>query len=136
MRAAALTLALMLTLAGCATPVEYGVGSKATTDKDTRVAIDERPDGFTVSVLYDRYQFIPETAAVMAACRQALLASAHDHAEKKGRRIRPINEQRIRISTGRNGFTGITSCEASVPVQWLLLDEPVPPPVEVPATRI
>jgi hypothetical protein len=111
-------LAVLLCMAGCATPVEYGTQPKATLDRDTRYTVDERPDGFTASVSYDRYQFIPETAAVMAACKSALMALAYDVADRRGRKIEPLNEQRIRISTGRNGLTGITSCEASVPAVW------------------
>lgn len=104
-------------LAACTTPMPQG-GPKADVDRDTGVSVQERPDGFVVSVAYSRYQFIPETQAVMAACRSQLLATAHDVAERKGRAIQPIDEQRIRISTGRNGLTGTTSCEASVPVMW------------------
>lgn len=33
-------------------------------------------------------------------------------------KIEPVNEQRIGVSMGRNGLTGMTSCEASVPVIW------------------
>lgn len=102
-------------LAGCATPSAQAPG---TTDKDTAVRIDERPDGFNVSISYSRYQFIPESVAVQAACKQALTATAYDVADQRGKKIEPVNEQRIRISMGRNGLTGITSCEASVPVSW------------------
>lgn len=110
-------LAAAAMLAGCATPAQYS-DNKATIDRDTSYSVQDRSDGFTVTVAYDRYQFIPETSAVMAACRSALLATAYDVADKKGRAIEQINEQRIRISTGRNGLTGITSCEASVPVVY------------------
>jgi hypothetical protein len=116
MKALAAAFALHL-LAGCATPIQQG-GEKTAVDRDTRYSVEEHADGFSLAVHYDRYQFIPETSAVMAACRSNLLALAHDVAQKKGREIRPVNEQRIRISAGRNGLTGITSCEASVPVQW------------------
>ncbi len=87
-------------------------------DKDTFYAVDERPDGFSLTVQYSRYQFIPESGAVATACQAALKALAWDIAEKRGKKIEPVNDQRIRVSMGRNGFSGITSCEASVPVQW------------------
>ncbi len=32
--------------------------------------------------------------------------------------IVPINDQEVRISMGRNGLTGITSCSASVPAYY------------------
>jgi hypothetical protein len=43
---------------------------------------------------------------------------AHDIAENRGKKIQPINEQRIRLSFGRNGFTGITSCSATAPADF------------------
>lgn len=112
---ASLVIAAML-VAGCTTPMPQG--GRAEDDRDTGVTIQDTPDGFTVAVTYSRYQFIPETSAVATACRSQLLAAAHDTAARKGRAIEQINEQRIRLSTGRNGLTGMTSCEASVPATW------------------
>jgi len=89
-----------------------------TYDKHTQYAIEDRDDGYTVSVYYSRYQFISESAVVAIACRQALMAIAHDVAEQRRRRIEQLNEQRIFISMGRNGITGITSCSATVPVRY------------------
>ena len=109
-----LCLACVL-LAGCTGPVPK-IGGVA--DRDALYKVERRPDGFTISTTLSRYQFIPESAAVQAACKQGLMATAHDYAESFQRKIEPINEQRIRISMGRNGFTGITSCEASVPAVW------------------
>ena len=108
-------VAIAVGLGGCATPSAQTPG---VIDKDATVKVDERPDGFNVSISYSRYQFIPESVAVQAACRQALTATAYDVADQRGKKIEPVNEQRIRISMGRNGLTGITSCEASVPVSW------------------
>lgn len=112
MRAVLLAVAV-LTLSGCATPAPGGGSAR-----DTEYTATDTPEGFVVAMAYSRYQFIPESGAVQTACRQALMASAHDEAAKRGRKIEPINEQRIRISMGRNGLTGMTSCEASVPVAW------------------
>ena len=106
---------VVMALVGCATPAPQG-GTAA--DRDAQYKVEDRPDGFLLSITYDRYQFIPESSAVAAACKQQLTATAFDVADKKGRKIEPVNEQRIRLSMGRNGFTGITSCEASVPVVW------------------
>ena len=61
---------------------------------------------------------IPETQAVVEACKSALLSAAYDYGEGKGRSIQRINEQRIKLSTGRNGLSGMTSCSASVPVEY------------------
>lgn len=113
-----------LTMAGCALPVPMTEPVSQTTepmtayDRDTDYAITPREGGYSVAVKYSRYQFIPESAVVADACRRMALAIAHEHAEKARRPIHQVNEQRLVISTGRNGLLGITSCEASVPVEW------------------
>lgn len=103
---------------GCATPVGHTNIPLATYDKDTEYGIEERIDGFSITVYYSRYQFIPEGDVVAIACKSQLTAIAWEYAENKGREIEPVNEQRVRISMGRNGFTGITSCQANAIVKW------------------
>lgn len=103
---------------GCATPVSHTNQSLATYDKDTEYGIEKRDDGFGITVYYSRYQFIPESSAVATACKSQLTAIAWEHADKVGKQIVPINEQRIRISMGRNGVTGITSCQATAVANW------------------
>lgn len=105
-------------LAACATPVSHTNIPLSTYDKNTQYGIEERPDGFGITLYYSRYQFIPESDAVATACKSALTSIAWEHAEKKGKHIEPINEQRIRLSMGRNGFSGITSCQAFGVVNW------------------
>lgn len=109
-------IALMLT--SCATAVRQSTAPLSQYDKNTQYGIEERPDGFGISVYYSRYQFIPESDAVALACKQALTSIAFEHADKQGRDILPINEQAIRISMGRNGLSGITSCSAYAPARW------------------
>lgn len=87
-------------------------------DKDTEYAVEEKPAGFSLTVYYSRYQFIPESSAVATACKSTLTSLAWELAEKRGKQISPINEQRIRISMGRNGLSGITSCQANTEVSW------------------
>lgn len=118
MKLAIVLVAACAVLAGCATPVPQGSGPPQTSDKDTSYTVADTANGFTLAVAYSRYQFIPESSAVASACKQALTATAYEVADKRGRKIEPINEQRIRLSMGRNGFTGITSCEASAPIAW------------------
>jgi hypothetical protein len=105
-------------LSGCATPMRYTERPMIQYDRDTEYAIEERQDGFTITIYYSRYQFIPESSAVASACRSALTSLAYDHADRTKRKIEPINEQRVRLSMGRNGFTGITSCSAQAVVNW------------------
>lgn len=105
-------------LTGCATPASYTAAPMSTYDRDTEYAIENRDDGFAITVYYSRCQFIPESSAVATACKFALTALAHEVAEKGGHQIEPIDEQRIRLSMGRNGFTGITSCSAQAVTKW------------------
>jgi len=108
----------MLVLSGCATPVVQTDRPMTQLDKDTHYAVTDRPDGFDLAIAYSRYQFVPESAAVATACRAALTSTAWEVAKQRGKQIHPVNEQRIKLSMGRNGFSGITSCSASAPVEW------------------
>lgn len=105
-------------LTGCATPVKQSTAPLVQYDKNTKYGVESRPDGFGISIYYSRYQFIPESDAVAIACKQALTSIAYEHADKQGRQIEQINEQAIRISMGRNGLSGITSCSAYAPIKW------------------
>ena len=107
-----------LLLVACATPVSHTASQMNTYDKDTEYVVDERADGFALTISYSRYQFIPESSSLTIACKSALTALAWDISERKGKKIRPLNEQRIRISLGWNGLTGITSCQANAIVEW------------------
>ncbi len=113
-----LYISLLILMAGCAKPVSYTDLPMTIYDKDTKYSIMERKDGFTLTVSYSRYQFIPESASVATACKSQLTAIAWEHSDKLGKEINPINEQRIKISMGRNGVVGITSCQANVNVKW------------------
>lgn len=110
--------ALVVYLTGCATPVSHSSVPMTRYDKDTEYNIVENPGGFALTVYYSRYQFIPESSSVMEACKQQLTSIAWEHAESKGKKIEPVNEQQIRVSAGRNGLSGITSCQAYAPVKW------------------
>lgn len=112
------TLLLSVLLSACATPVSHTNTPLSTYDKDTEYGVEERADGFGITVYYSRYQFIPESDAVATACKSALTSIAWEVADKKGKQIDPINEQRIRISMGRNGLSGITSCQAFAAAKW------------------
>lgn len=112
------SIACVAVLSGCAAPTTYTSAPFIQYDKDTEYAVEDRPNGFDISVNYSRYQFIPESASVATACKQALTSIAHEEADKRKRKIETINEQRIKISMGRNGFAGTTTCAANVQVLW------------------
>lgn len=110
--------AVALALAGCATPVSYTNAPMVGYDKNTEYAFEEKPGGFDLTVYYARYQFIPESDAVATACKAALMSLAWELAEQRGKKIQPINEQRIKLSMGRNGFGGMTLCSAFTTASW------------------
>ena len=86
--------------------------------KNAKYTIEVQPGGFVVHVSYSRYQFIPESNVVAAECKSAVTSIGWEYAEKQGRQIEPINEQRISVSMGRNGLKGTTTCDASAPARW------------------
>lgn len=112
------TVILPLVVGGCATPVSHTNVPLSTYDKDTEYSIEDNSNGFAITVYYSRYQFIPESSALAAACKSSLTSIAWEMAEKRGKKIKPINEQRIRMSMGRNGLSGITSCQAMAIAEW------------------
>jgi hypothetical protein len=114
-----ITLAFTLSiLFGCTTPVSHSDIKLTVYDKDTDYGVDEKENGFGLTIYYSRYQFIPESNAIVVACKSMLTSIAWEIADKKRRKIAPINEQRIRMSMGRNGLSGISSCQASAVVEW------------------
>jgi hypothetical protein len=113
-----LAILAVLLVSSCATAVRQSEAPLSQYDKNTKYGIESRPDGFGISVYYSRYQFIPESDAVAMACKQALTSIAFEQAEKQGKEINPINEQAIRLSMGRNGMSGITSCSAFATAKW------------------
>lgn len=113
-----LPLAAIVAFAGCATPVRHIDGPMRDFDKNTQYTVIDRPDGFALEVRYARYQFIPESDAVAVACKQQALAVAYAEADRRGRKLAPINEQRMQVSMGRNGLSGITSCRAMAVAEY------------------
>ncbi|QYK07582.1 hypothetical protein [Shewanella mangrovisoli] len=111
-------LVMVFSLSNCATPEVHTDVALVSYDSDTKYGVEDRSDGFQITVYYSRYQFIPESDAVATACKSQLTAIAWEYSDKQGKEIEPINEQRIRISMGRNGFSGITSCRADVITKW------------------
>ena len=104
----------IFTFASCATPVGYAEKPMARYDKNTTYRVDDNSDGFTVTMFYSRYQFIPESDAVALAAKSNLTTLCHEIADSKGRQIENINEQRVKMSMGRNGVTGVTSWTGTV----------------------
>jgi hypothetical protein len=103
---------------GCATPARYTNSPQATYDKHVEYAIDTRDDGFSIRVSCLHSHPLPDNDAVADACKIALTTIAQEYAENNGKKIQPINEQRIEISMGQNGVNEITTCSANALAQW------------------
>lgn len=97
-------------LGGCATPIKHTEKPMTRYDKNTTSRVDETSTTMTVSVYHSRYQFIAEANSVIQEAKSAAMAIARERAAAQGRKIKPIDEQSVRVSTGRNGLSGITSC--------------------------
>lgn len=105
-------------LAACTTPADVSRPLTEAADKNADFTVRDTPSGFTVEVKYSRYQMIPQTDALLATCRSLVTARAYDEAKLRGGEIQPINEQAVRVSTGRNIVNGRTACNAFAEATW------------------
>lgn len=105
-------------LAACTTPADVSQPLTAGGDKNARFDIKDTANGFTVDLRYSRYQFVPEADALLVACGSIATTRAYEEAKRRGREIQPINEQTLRVSTGRNIINARTSCRAFVEAVW------------------
>jgi len=113
-----LVILISLGLISCTTPLRYTDKPLHPYDRDTQYRIDDVSNGFVITIYYSRFQFYPELSALALACKSALTSIAYEHAQKRNRNIKPINEQMIKLSTGRNIAAGVTSCSATVQAQY------------------
>jgi hypothetical protein len=105
-------------LSACTTPADVSKPLTAGGDKNAKFDIKDTATGFTVDVRYSRYQMIPELDALLVACRSIVTTRAYEEAKRRGRDIQPINEQTIRVSTGRNILSGRSACRAFAEAIW------------------
>lgn len=113
-----LVLGAALALSACTHPADVSRPLTEVPDKNAKFTLHDTPTGFTVEVRYSRYQFVPEASALLVACRSLVLARAHDEAKRRGREIEPIDEQTVRVSTGRNIVNARTACRAFAEAKW------------------
>jgi hypothetical protein len=105
-------------LAACTHPAGASRPLAEVGDKNAHFAIKDTLTGFSVDVKYGRDQFVPEAGALLDACRSLVTSRAYDEAKARGREIGPINEQTIRVSTGRNIIKARTACRAFAEAKW------------------
>lgn len=111
-------LAALTLLSACTTAADVSTPLAAGGDKNAKFDIKDTANGFTIDLSYSRYQFVPEADALLVACRSIATTRAYEEAKSRGKEIQPINEQTLRVSTGRNGLSGRTSCRAFVEATW------------------
>lgn len=109
-------LVVPLCLAACET-VPPPPPPSATSQNVTH-RVDDSADGFTVSITYSQYQFVPDGGAVEAAGKIALVNLVHETARQRGKAIERINNDDIFGSISRNGLTGMTSWSGSARAQY------------------
>jgi hypothetical protein len=111
-------VATMLAITACTHPADVSRPLLEAGDKNAKTEVKVTPTGFTVAVRYSRYQFVPETSALITACRSIAVGRAAEEAKQRGREIEPIAEDAIRVSTGRKILNARTSCRAFADVRW------------------
>ena len=118
MRIRILILVLSASLGACTTPADVSRPVSTGADSNAKIKLIPTTQGFDVDVSYSRYQFVPETGALLTACRSMALARASEEAAKQGRDLVPILEQDVRVSTGRNIINAHTKCRAYLKARW------------------
>ncbi len=113
MRTPLLVLLLALSLCACTPQVAMSPGAMREVGTKTFVAVEDTAQGFLITV---EYNASPGSGPTAAACKSALLSQATAYADRRGKLIRPINEQQITMSVGYRGVT--PGCLAQVPVEW------------------
>ena len=111
-------LVIALTVGACTTPSDVSMPLSSVPDKNAKTIVKETSKGFSVDVAYSRYQFVPETGALITLCRSIALARARDEASSRHRAIEALTDEDVRVSTGRNIINARTACRAFVEAKW------------------
>lgn len=115
-----IVLGITLSLAACSYPDRYVDGELTEKDSHTSYHVKDHPDGFTMTILYERYNFFGGQAKTGEAGKARLLGMCYEYGEEKGKPIQEVNEQRIVSSRGRdcwgvNRWSGQVRCFFKVP---------------------
>jgi hypothetical protein len=107
-----------LLAAGCAGVVDYSRGNLQRYDDNTRYHVRHFPNGMQVSVRTDVYQFIPIPSSVTEQGMSSLRFIAREQAAKLGKSIKPISDEEVKFSSGRDILTGTTSWSGTAIVKF------------------
>lgn len=105
-------------LFGCSSPQRYTSEPMSKWDSQTEYRIDDTASGFSVTAYHERYQFLPDTAAIIETAKATAMSIAYATADSRQRKIKPINEQRMKLSTGRNIVSGTTGCNVQLVAEY------------------
>lgn len=114
MKPGAALLGAALVIAACSAAPGY----MQRHDRNTWFTVRPGTEGFGLAVRYARYWFVAEDAAVAFACTQAAFRVAEAYARRQGRAIVPVATQDVRLQVARDSVSGVTTCDANVPVRW------------------
>ena len=108
----------VLFVVGCSVPATFTDAPMSPYDNHTKYRVDDSDKGFVIVIAYSRYLGHAESEAIATECKSALTNIAYIHADKVGRKIQPVNEQRIQLSLGYSVLTGVGECSARTEVEW------------------
>ena len=117
-------LVLVAMLAGCSKRETIPPQEVLRYDNETKFAVEEVSDGFTLTVDYTVVQTFPMfSASFVRECKSKLTSIAQELSDKTGRKIKPINEESIKVSGGSRTppvltFRGTIDCHAQYKVLW------------------
>ena len=112
-----LLVALSVVCVGC-TAVDYTRGQMQKYDNATSYHITELPNGMKIAVRVDKYQFFANPMPLKDEGMSALRFIAKEQAARRGRSIRPIADEDVMYSTGRNVLLGTTTWSGTAVVSY------------------
>jgi len=112
-----LLIALSIVCVGC-TAVDYTRGQMQKYDNATSYHITELPNGIKVAVRVDKYQFFANPMPLKDEGMSALRFIAKEQAARRGRSIRPVADDDVMYSTGRNVLLGTTTWSGTAVVSY------------------
>lgn len=117
-RAIPAVLACSLFAACTTTAPSYSGRQLSTYDMSTEYATEYSPDGFTLLVHHRYQQFTMLRSTAVTECKTAASNVATSLASRWNRKLAPVDDMRVQLSTSRNWLGKITTCSATVPVVW------------------
>lgn len=110
--------AALLSAAACSEPTPYTQAWLKPLDVDTKYQLTEQPGGFQLIISHEHYQYREEQDAILAECERTFTSAAQILAARRGHNVGPQSIQSLEMSTGRNIFSGLSTCNANALVTY------------------